>query len=101
MPEMRDESEHEKTIGMSAAEHIARISDEIDRLLWLHQAMSLVDHDGGDEDDQLVVDRQFLRAIRRPRSYIFRQRDRLYAVQVPDLMVPLLPVRFNDPGDEQ
>lgn len=53
-------------------------------LIW-HLAMPHVDHDGGDEDDRFVKERQFLRAIRQPRARWFREGDRAIVLQEPVL----------------
>lgn len=82
---------------MTIADIIAA-GDRMGEILHWHLAAPLIDHDGGDEDDLLVKTRQFYRAIRKPRARWFRDGDRLFVVQSPEL--PPMPIRFGDPGDE-
>lgn len=69
---------------------------------YWYTAAPLVDHDGGDEDDQLVAARQFDRAARKPGARVFRERDRLYVVRDPELrplvMVSEKPLIIIRPG---
>lgn len=72
----------------------------IDVLVWCHQAMALVDHDGGDhdggdEDDYLVDLRQFARATRKPDAKWIRESRRFFVWYEPDALSQLLPQLFE------
>lgn len=85
--------------GPAYAASLVESANRLTEIMTWHLAAPLVDHDGGDEDDRLFQERGFLRAIRRPRSRWFKDRDRLVVVQEPELKP--LPIMFRDPGDEQ
>lgn len=74
---------------------VRNIVDHLTTITDWYLAMPLVDHDGGDEDDQLVEQRRLFRALRYPGARCFRQGDRLYVVREPDLMRPLVPSFFE------
>lgn len=84
---------------MSYLDDMIESYKRLEVIMQCHLAMPLIDHDGGDEDDQLVKWRQFLCACRKPGANYFRQGDRVYVVQQPEMRT-LVPMRFGDPGDE-
>lgn len=58
---------------------------EMDAIVWCASAMPYADHDGGDEDDQLVRARRFARAAAQPGARIVHQGNRLFVIQKPNL----------------
>lgn len=90
--------------AVDSSQATAVLRDAIERMsavITVHLAMTYVDHDGGDECDELVKARQFIRAARHPRARVFSEGRRLFVVREPELR-PLAPTfTCTDPGDKQ